>query len=755
MRLLLTIFCLFLSTIIFCNPISGYKILIEYDPITVISNYFDFNISTPNGIAVRKQPDSVGGGTYFVFDAKESSASTLRTYYGYLDANGILANVATIGMADVSESSPSLAIDPVTGDPIVAWNSEYGIKYSYDYFHLGSPGLWTTPYQIFDDISVFHHSEDVFVNPIVEIGDSPIPDKRRVYFLAYNQREFVAGEEYCHAMLGYDDFDVNFFNAMQSFDLTYVPLLISQDEVMNFSFTIGEEGKLAIAGYTNDQKVFTYLNENFGEGNFTAFQEEYKFPVENPLNLNGTPRFTDDQGNPYDLFFGPQFAGNFNAMFTDNDEKIIFPTCFSLAAEPGIYRVEDCLIYPKIVSFDLSSEEFSFIDIQLEGNDPDDDLPMLPWDIDEDGTVDSYDMDGKVDWFPSWPIYYYENTLPYPLSLNNLRITQNIETGLISVLWNDSSKAYLANNYNTGLSDWINAPEIVVTYSDDYGEFWYPSQYLNSINNPELNDMIPEFIYPADEISELGYGEYELRTMFYNDFGYALPGSFPQTPGGQICSMALKYEIDEPNNYIIINEPNAASVWEVGTMVSVAWSTTGTILPIKFDLVDENDEFVCCVSEDPEGDNFEWIVPSTIPSGDEYQVRAMVLSPPGYEYSLPFTIYNPDSVEGIIPIKNHLFQNTPNPFNPTTTISFSLTAKDAKDAKIEIYNLKGQKVKVFTFPNGSLGTSEQNHQITQSPNHQIVWDGTDQNNKPVSSGVYLYKLKAGDFEESRKMLLLK
>ena len=735
------------------NPISGYKVTIEYSPTSMISNYYDFNISTPNGVAIRNQSTEVGGGTYFVFHAREWSTSTLRTYYAYMDASGNLTNVATIGIDDVEGFSPSLAIDPVTGDPIVAWNSEYGIIYSYDYFHLGSPGLWRTPCQIFDDISVFHHSDDVFVNPIVEIGESPIPDKRRVYFLAYNQREFAVGEEYCHAMLGYDDFDVNFFNTMQSFDLNYVPLIISQDETMNFSFTIGEEGKLAIAGYTNDQKVFAYINENYGEGDFIEFQEEYKFPVDNPINLDGTPRFTDDQGIPYDLFFGPQFAGNFNAIFTDNDEKIIFPTCFSLAAEPDIYRVEDCLIYPKIVSFDLSSEEFSFIDIQLEGNDPGDNNPAIPWDINEDGFVDSYDMEGKVDWFPSWPIYFYDQTLPHPFNLNNMRITQNKDNGLISVFWNDSSKAYLANNYNTGLSDWENAPEIVVTFSDDAGEYWYPTQCFNSINNPEFNDIIPEFIYPAAEITDFGYGEYLLRTLFYNDFGYALPGSFPQTPGGQICSMVLRYEIEEPNNWIIINEPNAASVWEVGETASVAWSTFGTTVPIKFDLINEQDEFVCCINDDPISPSFNWFVPNNIPSGDEYQVRAMVLSPPGYELSLPFTIYNPDSADEVVILRNELFQNTPNPFNPSTTISFSLTVKDAQDAKLEIYNTKGQKVKTFPVLD-CINRFDANARDSRST-FSVTWDGTDDSGKPVSSGVYLYKLKDRDFEDSKKMLLLK
>ncbi|MDO9577754.1 MAG: T9SS type A sorting domain-containing protein [Candidatus Cloacimonadales bacterium] len=102
---------------------------------------------------------------------------------------------------------------------------------------------------------------------------------------------------------------------------------------------------------------------------------------------------------------------------------------------------------------------------------------------------------------------------------------------------------------------------------------------------------------------------------------------------------------------------------------------------------------------------------------------------------------------------SHL-SNYPNPFNPSTTIRFETTNLHELP-RIEIYNLKGQKVKVFTFPNGSLGTSEQNLQIIQSPNHQIVWDGTDQTGKPVSSGIYFVRVKAGEMEASRKMLLLK
>ena len=98
----------------------------------------------------------------------------------------------------------------------------------------------------------------------------------------------------------------------------------------------------------------------------------------------------------------------------------------------------------------------------------------------------------------------------------------------------------------------------------------------------------------------------------------------------------------------------------------------------------------------------------------------------------------------IIPANKPYLINYPNPFNPTTTISFNISNEQNEHIELIIYNLKGQLVKTFS-----------NHQITQSQNHQIVWDGTDQTGKPVSSGIYFAKLKAGKIELSRKMLILK
>ncbi len=90
-----------------------------------------------------------------------------------------------------------------------------------------------------------------------------------------------------------------------------------------------------------------------------------------------------------------------------------------------------------------------------------------------------------------------------------------------------------------------------------------------------------------------------------------------------------------------------------------------------------------------------------------------------------------------------LFPNYPNPFNPSTTISFALNAEDTENTELVIYNLKGQKVK--TLINEKL----------EAGNHQVTWDGKDENSKPVSSGIYFYKMKCGDYTSVRKMILLK
>lgn len=94
-----------------------------------------------------------------------------------------------------------------------------------------------------------------------------------------------------------------------------------------------------------------------------------------------------------------------------------------------------------------------------------------------------------------------------------------------------------------------------------------------------------------------------------------------------------------------------------------------------------------------------------------------------------------------IPNATRLKNAYPNPFNPSTTISYQL--KDAGRVKIDIYNTKGQILRSF----------EQVHTI--AGNYHILWDGCDGTGKALSSGVYIYKMTCGSYSATKKVVLQK
>lgn len=86
-------------------------------------------------------------------------------------------------------------------------------------------------------------------------------------------------------------------------------------------------------------------------------------------------------------------------------------------------------------------------------------------------------------------------------------------------------------------------------------------------------------------------------------------------------------------------------------------------------------------------------------------------------------------------------QNYPNPFNPLTEIKFSLP--ENSPVKLVIFNVLGQKVKTLLDRDMPAG------------NHSVIWDGKNQEGKDVGSGIYFYRIEAGQYKVSRKMLVIK
>lgn len=96
--------------------------------------------------------------------------------------------------------------------------------------------------------------------------------------------------------------------------------------------------------------------------------------------------------------------------------------------------------------------------------------------------------------------------------------------------------------------------------------------------------------------------------------------------------------------------------------------------------------------------------------------------------------------------KTEAFQNYPNPFNPETWIPFQLS--EGSEVEVRIYNSAGQLVKVL-----DLGFRDAGYYTSRDTS--VRWDGRDNNGEEVSSGVYFYTIRAGEYTATRKMLLVK
>ena len=94
-----------------------------------------------------------------------------------------------------------------------------------------------------------------------------------------------------------------------------------------------------------------------------------------------------------------------------------------------------------------------------------------------------------------------------------------------------------------------------------------------------------------------------------------------------------------------------------------------------------------------------------------------------------------------LPVKYKLGQNYPNPFNPTTQISFAIP--EPSHVIIEVFNITGQRV--ATIVDDFMATGA----------YTVNWNGSDQNGYEVASGIYLYRLTAGTYSETKKMVLMK
>ena len=654
---------LLLMMMYFCMIFSQtptYEFITE--PIDLGVNYYDYMPGSYYGLPLQVEEN---GDVFIAYHRKELAASTREVVCTYIDETGIIETYV-IGVDDISEGYAAIDLDPMCGHPFVSWHGEYcsisddkEIACTYDNSCLGVPGNWRQPFIVIcENTPTPNGIEDEFIWPQINIGPSPYHGKRRVYIVSKNKTNCASnGNPSENILIAYADYDSYDLANQSLLDWTYrsIPILdewhnADPEYVRPFqSCAVSDDGMIVFMGYTNaedatsemDGLLYVLINDNFGEGEFEFHFIDAKYDVPEP-----------DPGSPIDVYFAPYLCTHFNSMFHDNNSILSFLGNMNMLIYPNSWYPDLCMMYPKIYTFDLTTNEFSFYDLYIEGANPSDDEPMIPWDLDEDGIVDSLDPNGYATWVDGWPIYHPDNGFHE----NNFKITKNEENGWLVAVWNDGLNARLAEEGEPGYEDWLETPEIAICISADNGETWSQPVMLNANDTPQLVDMIPCYVYPGDKIEDLGDNHGKLHLFFLDDYswGSSLYGNGQSIGGMQkYCSLDIDFE--------------------------------------------------------------------------------------------PFT----DSPEIVVPIAQIQLTNYPNPFNPSTTISFNIITEITENTEILIYNLKGQKVKVLSpnlcHPEFIEGRGEV----------KVTWNGTDQHNKPVSSGVYFAKLKAGNQTATRKMLLMK
>ena len=269
--------------------------------------------------------------------------------------------------------------------------------------------------------------------------------------------------------------------------------------------------------------------------------------------------------------------------------------------------------------------------------------------------------------------------------------------------------------------------------SDDYSLSYEPG----SINDDETIPVEISFIPQSAGTSNA------ILTIYSNDvynetFNIALTGN-GATPEIYISTENLEFPITmvgeaEMLSFNISNSGSSTLVVDISTLADYISldSSEFSIEPT------ENATCEVTFTPDTEGD-FATIL--AISSND--------LDNPELEITITGSADLPQNSDDLVPLITTVEQNYPNPFNPsgagrglTTSIDFSI-AENNSNVKICIYNVKGQLITTLVDAEYSTGR------------YKVVWNGTDNANKSVSSGLYYYKFETDEQKTIKKMLLIK
>ncbi len=670
------------------------------------SSYYDYMPFSYNGFNLRKQPETsqpygyAADGWYVTYMRSETQAiaTDRRAYYSYINPDGTLGESNGVNSVINREGFTSLAIDPYTGDPFVVWHAitepdgSYDSHMSYALFHAtGSPGAWRSPFIVID-------------NP--EMSEP---------FTGHSDDEFVWPQVWVGPSPVADHRRVHVY----------------ANNFTNNSADHGNYNSLYLYADFNDTDLLSTSNLDWTIKSFPYFDHMHYDDIDR-VNKDMVVSEVDGKvifvGSVADSLLA-MYSDDYGETFTKYTQQLKQPLTNPLYEDGVTYLwYNDDGITPSEM-FIVPSNDLSHYNVALS-----DDNTKVLW-MSGVNYNSQENMDGQL----------YMAAYMYPKLF-----TFDTETGEFSFYDLDVQGADPADDVMAIAFD-LNEDGVVDEYypdSDPPGEpvvvMSCPSWFYNSDGGWQdayFHEANSKIVANGDWVVLAWHDGAKLQNAYYGEEGY--DGWLKQPEIAFIISddagetwSDIRYINANPNDNVIdpVNHYDGNYAPEFEGMLPVNISL-GDKLEILSDVPGNRHAKLNFVFID-DGDYGAWAGPS-VGAGDPTN-SALRYAAIDINFDLPIVS---SSDVTITPNAELLGQNYPNPFNPTTTIAFNMVEEG--NVSIEVFNIKGQLVKTLINEHMEVG------------DHSLVWEGTNDNNQKVSSGIYFYKMKSANYSSTKKMILMK
>ncbi|HHV37339.1 MAG TPA: T9SS type A sorting domain-containing protein [Candidatus Cloacimonetes bacterium] len=680
------------------------------EPTVISVNYYDYMIGSYSGIPLHRKLN--GDGYFMTYHGKAASSETQarRVYYAAIDALGNVTDQGYITQTAKTEGYPALAIDPIDGKPLYAWHAnsdddpDLEVEFTSDSYFAGMIGYFNqisiaidNPWLIIDPNpageGVGDQDDNVFIWPQLAVGPSPVDGMRRAYIAARNSSNHLEWTDGVvpseNILLAYADFNTEMIE--YGWELEWNHVSIPTQDAWHYA----------------DHGIFRRPNNSL---------------------------HADDLGNVY-------LVGHHNAYELDADGES------QVLIEPNA-NIFICSNYGEGDWTHISADSRVFFENPIV--DPDENEPYfehdgeplpdghLYWGISNSGHYNTVmSNDGKM-LFPATMCVNIIEGFYYPAFHFPKVFAIDPNTGEI-----DIRDIYPRKDPN----DHVNQVYTPWDVEEPFGEpehIWHPDA------QQWYFDMELAWPFPHYD-TDLHDG-----SMFFHCNHMKL--SQPNEDGLMVAVWqdsyrAKRFNVDGVTDFSDFQ--NTAEIWiSVSSNSGYSWSD-----PIRLNNI-----------ETPEFNNITpmWAYPAdqviTVGDGatgervgkigimfyDDLTWGSNAITPPAHDHNdggnvmfmeLQISFGTPVE-DGTAPAAvNMLNQNYPNPFNPETTISFNMPS--GADSKLDVYNIRGQKVKTLLDGHAQYGLNT------------VVWNGDDDNGNKVSSGIYFYHLTNEFGSQTRKMMLMK